>query len=165
MRKNINHIISNNTLNISPVPDEVNLNTIDINDNQAVQHMNLDVDNQHRNHLHTPLSWGNVNSHTLGPLLDAYQDTINEKEDIIKKYELELANFTDKLKVVIGENEFYHKKSTDESDALKKNIAELKSNRKELKITKDQNDLLIKKCALKHDKLQEICKVYDHKSE
>lgn len=164
MRKNTNYTTSNNTLNISPVPDEVDLNMIDVNDNQAGQNMNLDVDNQHQDHLHTPLSWGNVNSHTLGPLLDAYQDTINEKEDIIKKYELELADFTDKLKVVIEENELFHKKSSNESDTLKKNSAELESNRKELKITKDQNDLLIKKCALKHDKLQEICKVYDHKS-
>lgn len=54
------------------------------------------IDEIHKNHKHTPISWGNVNGHTLGPLLDAYEDTIKEKEEIIQNYELELYNFSGK---------------------------------------------------------------------
>lgn len=54
------------------------------------------IDEVHKNHKHTPVSWGNVNSHTLGPLLDAYEDTIKEKDEIIQNYELELYNFSGK---------------------------------------------------------------------
>ncbi|KAJ8936623.1 hypothetical protein NQ314_012238 [Rhamnusium bicolor] len=48
----------------------------------------------HQNHKHTPVSWGSVSVHTLGPLLDAYEDTIKEKEEIIQNYDVELSNFT-----------------------------------------------------------------------
>lgn len=39
----------------------------------------------HSDHSHTPISWGKVNAHTLGPLLDSYQETIAEKDEIIHK--------------------------------------------------------------------------------
>lgn len=42
----------------------------------------------HRNHPHVPVSWGKVNVHTLGPLLNSYQDTIAEKDEIIQGYEV-----------------------------------------------------------------------------
>lgn len=147
------------------MPAEIDIDLTDTQNNDLIsQNQQAETLLQHSDHLHTPISWGSVNTHTLGPLLDAYQDTIKEKEDIIKCYEQELATFTGKLKAVLEENELLHKKTAEESEVLKKNLAELEGNRKELKMTKDQNDLLIKKCALKHDKLQEICKIYDHKS-
>lgn len=54
------------------------------------------IEDIHKNHKHTPVLWGDVNSHTLGPLLDAYEDTIKEKEEIIQNYESELYNFSGK---------------------------------------------------------------------
>ncbi|GLV36462.1 Centrosomal protein 89kDa [Carabus blaptoides fortunei] len=157
---------SNNTLNSSPMPAEIEIDMTDTQNNDIMsQNQQAETLLQHSDHLHTPVSWGNVNTHTLGPLMDAYQDTIKEKDEIIKSYEQELTSFTGKLKTILEENELLHRKSAEESELLKKNLVELESNRKELKVNKDQNDLLIKKCALKHDKLQEICKIYDHKIE
>lgn len=134
--------------------------TVD-SDNENIT--NAEITN-HSDHKHSPISWGNVNAHTLGPLLDAYQDTVKEKEDIISAYEIELSNFTGKLKSVIDENEILHKNILENSGLLKKTLEEYESVKTELKNTKEQNEVLIKKCALKHDKVHELCKVYDHKS-
>ncbi|KAJ8979230.1 hypothetical protein NQ317_019082 [Molorchus minor] len=117
----------------------------------------------HHNHSHTPIAWGSANTHTLGPLLDAYDDTIKEKEEIITSYELEMSNFTGRLKEIIEENEVLHEKLTEDEGCSVKLLAELENLRKELKSTRDQNDLLIKKCALKQDKVEEILKVYENK--
>lgn len=59
------------------------------------------IEETHKNHKHTPISWGSVNSHTLGPLLDAYEDTIKEKDEIIHNYEVELYNFSGNYRVVL----------------------------------------------------------------
>ncbi|XP_072387041.1 uncharacterized protein [Diabrotica undecimpunctata] len=48
----------------------------------------------HRDHKHIPVIWGNVNRHTLGPLLDAYEDSVKEKDEIIEEYEIEMSKFT-----------------------------------------------------------------------
>ncbi|XP_063905027.1 protein Cep89 homolog isoform X2 [Zophobas morio] len=119
----------------------------------------------HRDHSHTPISWGKVNNHTLGPLLDAYQDTINEKDEIIENYEREIGDFTGKLKQVLKENEFLHKNLTEDVDCSSKLKEEVKNLKQELKTLKEQNDVLIKKCALKQDKLEEVLKCYEYKVE
>lgn len=116
------------------------------------------------NHNHTAISWGKVNVHTLGPLLDAYQDTINEKDSIIHDYETEISVFTGKLKEIIEENEKLHLALTEDNECsakLKLNVVDLTE---ELKQVKSQNDILIKKCAMKHDKIEEILKCYEGKS-
>lgn len=50
-------------------------------------------------------SWGSVNTHTLGPLLDAYQESLSEKQELVNKYEEDIANFSIRCKEVIVENE------------------------------------------------------------
>lgn len=52
----------------------------------------------HAGHNHDPIQWGRVNTHTLAPLLNAYQEIISEKEEIIENYEAEMGLFTGKLK-------------------------------------------------------------------
>lgn len=120
---------------------------------------------EHADHHHTPISWGKVNAHTLGPLLDSYQETIDEKDDIIAAYETELSKFTGKLKEIIAENETLHRRLTEDDVCSEKLVLELENVKSELKHTKQQNDMLIKKCALKQDKVEEILKCYEHKGE
>ncbi|KAB0804192.1 hypothetical protein PPYR_01162 [Photinus pyralis] len=119
----------------------------------------------HADHPHTPLSWGSVNSHTLGPLLDAYQESVDEKDNIIQNYELELSNFTGRLQAVIQENETLHKRLTEDDDCSAKLVVELEKVKTNLKNARNENDLLIKKCALKQDKLQEVLQCYELKVE
>lgn len=117
----------------------------------------------HRDHHHTPISWGPVHTHTLGPLLDAYQDTIAEKDCIIRDYETEISNFTGKLKEIIEENDILHKKLTEDENCSSKLKVQLNDIKRELKTCKEQNDILIKKCALKQDKIEEVLKCYEAK--
>lgn len=121
------------------------------------------ISESHRNHKHTPIAWGSVHSHTLGPLLDAYQDVVTEKEELISKYEIEMSDFTGRLKEIIRENEALHMRLTEDDECsvkLQQRIVNLKS---ELKSVREQNDILIKKCALKQDKVEEVIKCYEHK--
>ncbi|CAH0551940.1 unnamed protein product [Brassicogethes aeneus] len=137
------------------VPEKITTHTITANI----------LSESHSNHNHTPIAWGCVNLHTLGPLLDAYQDTLTEKEEIIGNYEIEISKFTGKLKEIIKENEVLHSKLTEDDECsakLKCDIVKLKS---EVKSTREQNDILIKKCALKQDKLEEVIKSYEQKVE
>lgn len=129
---------------------------------QTVNESNLPE--SHWNHRHTPISWGKVNVNTLGPLLDAYQDTIKEKEDIIQSYEEEFVKFTGKLKDIIRENEVLHKRLNEDDECSKVLSHKLEGLKVELHNAKEQNDLLIKKCALKQDKLEEVLKVYEQRS-
>ncbi|XP_017784090.1 PREDICTED: protein Cep89 homolog [Nicrophorus vespilloides] len=117
----------------------------------------------HYGHKHSPITWGKVNAHTLAPLLNAYQETIAEKEEIIESYETEMVRFTGKLKEVIKENENLYTKLTEDSECSKVLSTQIDQLKDELKTTKDQNDLLIKKCALKQDKIEEILKCYEQK--
>lgn len=50
-------------------------------------------------------SWGSVNTHVLGPLLDAYQENLSEKQELLNKYEENIANFSTRCKEVVVENE------------------------------------------------------------
>ncbi|XP_076267576.1 uncharacterized protein LOC143200783 [Rhynchophorus ferrugineus] len=134
-------------------------NTTDFRQKEIVTALSGD----HQNHRHTPISWGSVNSHTLGPLLDAYQDTINEKDDIIQSYEFEMAKFTGQMKEIVEENEELYRKLTEDENCSSKIKSQIDTLRDDLKLTKEQNDALIKKCALKQDKIEEILKVYENK--
>jgi centrosomal protein CEP89 len=51
------------------------------------------------------MAWRNVNKNVLGPLLEAYQETINEKDDLIHIYEQDLNKFGAKCKQIVAENE------------------------------------------------------------
>lgn len=55
-------------------------------------------------------TWSKVNFHALSPLLNAYDENIGEKDDLLKKYKRDLDHFTGRLKSVIAENEDLHMK-------------------------------------------------------
>lgn len=124
---------------------------------------NENLSGSHWEHSHTPISWGKVNAHTLGPLLDAYQDTINEKEYILQMYQNEFAKFSGKLREIIRENEYLHKQLNEDKDCSKVLLIDIAKIKNELQNSKDENDLLIKKCALKQDKLDEVLNCYEQK--
>lgn len=51
------------------------------------------------------IDWGTVHSHVLAPLMNAYQETIKEKLNLIKQYESELNVVTGRIKDIFTENE------------------------------------------------------------
>ncbi|KAL3287981.1 hypothetical protein HHI36_002435 [Cryptolaemus montrouzieri] len=119
----------------------------------------------HIGHQHLPVSWGKVNTQTLGPLLEAFQDTINEKDEIINEFEREFASFTGKYKEILSENEKLHIRLTEDDQCSAKLKEEMEYIKGELSKCKDQNDVLIKKCSTKQDKIEEILKCYEAKVE
>lgn len=50
-------------------------------------------------------SWGRVNFHALGPLLEAYQENIKEKEELMQQFRQECDDFAVNFKEIIAENE------------------------------------------------------------
>lgn len=51
------------------------------------------------------IDWGCVDTHVLAPLLNAYRDTIREKNGLVKQYEVELNQMTGRIKDILSENE------------------------------------------------------------
>jgi centrosomal protein CEP89 len=51
------------------------------------------------------MAWRNVSKNVLRPLLEAYQETINEKDDLIHIYEQDLNKFAARCKQIVAENE------------------------------------------------------------
>ncbi|CAH1162877.1 unnamed protein product [Phaedon cochleariae] len=137
----------------------------DVSDTSLVNISREILSEVHRTHKHTPLTWGSANRHALGPLLDAYEDTVKEKEEIIQNYDSEMIKFTGRLKEIISENECLHRKLTEDEGCSSKLKVEVENLRAELKATKDQNDVLIKKCSIKQDRVEEVLKVYEAKVE
>lgn len=62
----------------------------------------VEVESDNKNVLR---AWGSVHFHALGPLLDAYQENINEKDELVKKYRKVLDDFTGRIKEIVSENE------------------------------------------------------------
>ena len=52
--------------------------------------------------------WSRVDFHALGPLLDSYEENMNEKDKLMNKYKLVLNNFTTKVMAILSENENLH---------------------------------------------------------
>lgn len=59
------------------------------------------------------IDWGCVQSHVLAPLLNAYQETIKEKNGLVKQYEFELNQMTGRIKDILSENETLYQQIDD----------------------------------------------------
>ncbi|XP_049546774.1 protein Cep89 homolog [Anopheles darlingi] len=109
------------------------------------------------------LNWGSVNAHTLGPLLNAYEEMIAEKTDLVQQYETELVTFTGKLKQVLEENESLQRQMeevrasqtgwTDERTRLQAQVSVLRS----------KAEVQAKRADLAKEKLVEVLKCYEQK--
>lgn len=54
-------------------------------------------------------AWGGIHFHTLGPLLNAYQENLSEKRELVNMYEQQMADFGSRCKEILTENELMHK--------------------------------------------------------
>lgn len=110
-----------------------------------------------------PVSWGKVNTHTLAPLLDAYQDAIVEKDDLIKQYQKELDHCSGKLKDILHENEMLHKKIVEDEDKNVKIGNNQEEVNREIYLLREKNETLGKKCSTLNEKIQDLLKMYEQK--
>ncbi|XP_058793713.1 protein Cep89 homolog [Phymastichus coffea] len=131
-------------------------------DNKTVVIDETEVNYENKHVLET---WGKVNFHALSPLLNAYDENINEKNDLVQKFKKELDHFTGKLKNVITENEDLHIQIENFRVQVHKCTEEMKTVEKDAAIIKEHNDLLSRQIALQRQKLQEVHAVYERKVE
>ncbi|XP_050446243.1 centrosomal protein of 89 kDa-like isoform X2 [Cataglyphis hispanica] len=110
-------------------------------------------------------SWGSVNTHALGPLLDAYQENLSEKQELLNKYEEEIANFSIRCKEVIAENECMQ----NEVEKLRLKCAryedEIKMISEDADLLKELNECYTKQFAHQKQKIHEIHTLYEQKVE
>lgn len=64
--------------------------------------------NSHSASIESTHHWGTINSHALAPLLNAYEETINDKNDLIQQHEIEIDRIGGRLKDILQENEQLH---------------------------------------------------------
>ncbi|KAI4482382.1 hypothetical protein M0804_008933 [Polistes exclamans] len=110
-------------------------------------------------------SWGNVNMHALGPLLDAYQENLIEKKELISKYEQELNDFTGRCKEIISENEFLHKELENSKSKCNRFMEEIKEISNDAALVKEQNDTLVQQVYNHKQKFEEFQSLYERKIE
>uniref|UniRef100_A0A182MG73 Uncharacterized protein n=1 Tax=Anopheles culicifacies TaxID=139723 RepID=A0A182MG73_9DIPT len=109
------------------------------------------------------LNWGPVDSHTLGPLLNAYEEAIAEKTDLVQQYESELACFTGKLKKVLEENEALQK-ANEEVRAGQTGWATEKARlQAQVDVLRSKAEVQGKRADLAKEKLVEVLKCYEQK--
>ncbi|XP_062565831.1 protein Cep89 homolog [Armigeres subalbatus] len=109
------------------------------------------------------LNWGPVNSHTLGPLLNAYEETIAEKNDLVQQYEQEFIGFTGKLKQVLEENEKLHKDAEEIKSTQSNWLAERTRLHAQIDVFKSKAEIQGKRADLAKEKLVEVLKCYEQK--
>ncbi|XP_055853808.1 protein Cep89 homolog [Episyrphus balteatus] len=109
--------------------------------------------------------WGPVNSETLGPLLNSYEEMIKDKNDLIQQHEKELKHFTGELKKVIDEN----LQLQQECDVIKKSSngwLETKTRlQSQLDSLKSKLDIQTKRADLAKEKLLEVIQCYEQKTQ
>nr|XP_040233990.2 protein Cep89 homolog [Anopheles coluzzii] len=109
------------------------------------------------------LNWGPVNSHTLGPLLNAYEETIAEKTALVQRYESELASFTGKLKKVLEENEALQKMAEEVRAGQSGWASEKARLQAQVDVLRSKAEVQGKRADLAKEKLVEVLKCYEQK--
>ncbi|XP_076302685.1 uncharacterized protein LOC143221029 [Lasioglossum baleicum] len=110
-------------------------------------------------------NWGGINFHALGPLLNAYEENLSEKQELLQMYEQEMADFSTRCKEILTENEIMHKEVEElksECDRYAKEINKLVENTASLK---KQNDILKKETTDVKRETHDIRSSYELKME
>lgn len=107
-------------------------------------------------------SW-EVRSHLLSPLVNAYEERILEKNDIIKSYEIELNKASTKIKKIIEENESLHELYDNLSRNSEMWLTEKQRLNSQCDILKNKASIHCKRADLAKEKLVEVLKAYEQK--
>lgn len=106
---------------------------------------------------------GPLRTHTLAPLLSAYDEMIRDKEDIIQQYSQEFEHFTGELKTVIEENNSLQL----QVDNLKRDGGNWQEERTRLQaqldICRQKAETQTRKTDIAKEKLVEVMHCYEQK--
>ncbi|XP_011305103.1 centrosomal protein of 89 kDa [Fopius arisanus] len=110
-------------------------------------------------------AWGRVNTHVLAPLLEAYQENLREKDELITQYRHEMDEFSGRCKEIVGENEILRKEIEHYKAEIDKLALDMKTIEENASTIKEENDILTKQASLQKQKLHEIHSIYEKKVE
>ncbi|XP_018367685.1 PREDICTED: protein Cep89 homolog isoform X2 [Trachymyrmex cornetzi] len=108
-------------------------------------------------------SWGSVNTHVLGPLLDAYQESLSEKQELVNKYEEDIMNFSTRCKEVIMENECMQNEMEKLKSQCTRYADEIKMISEDADLLKELNECYTKQTTHQKQKIHEIHSLYEQK--
>ncbi|XP_072756474.1 centrosomal protein of 89 kDa [Anoplolepis gracilipes] len=108
-------------------------------------------------------SWGSVNTHVLGPLLDAYEENLLEKQELLNKYEEEIADFSTRCKEIIAENECMQNEMEKLRSKCTRYADEVKMISEDADLLKELNECYSKQTAHQKQKIHEIHTLYEQK--
>ncbi|KAG5308495.1 CEP89 protein, partial [Acromyrmex insinuator] len=108
-------------------------------------------------------SWGSVNTHVLGPLLDAYQESLSEKQELVNRYEEDIANFSTRCKEVIMENECMQNEMEKLKSQCTRYTDEIKMISEDADLLKELNECYTKQTTHQKQKIHEIHSLYEQK--
>lgn len=121
--------------------------------------------NQNSNAKSSILQWEQspLCSHTLSPLLHAYDEMLRDKDDLIQQYTQEFEHFTGELKGVIEENN----RLQQEIESLRRDGGNWREERSRLQaqldICRQKADTQTRKTDLAKEKLVEVMHCYEQK--
>ncbi|XP_076629261.1 uncharacterized protein LOC143345756 isoform X1 [Colletes latitarsis] len=123
------------------------------------------VENGEKEEKYHQRVWRGINFHSLGPLLNAYQENLSEKRELVNMYEQQMADFSSRCKEIITENELMHKEVEELRLECNRYTQEIKSLVENTASLKKQNDVLQKETGGLKREANEICSLYETKME
>ncbi|XP_076655706.1 centrosomal protein of 89 kDa [Halictus rubicundus] len=107
--------------------------------------------------------WSGVKFHALGPLLNAYQQNLTEKRELVGMYEQGMATFGNRCKEILTENELMHQEVKELRSECDRYAKEMRTTIENTAALKKQNDLLLKENADLQKESKEIRSLYESK--
>jgi len=98
-----------------------------------------------------------------GPLLNAYEETIREKNDLIQQYEKEMNHFTGKFKEILNENDHLQEEMQKIKNGHDIFLTEKVRLQSQLDICRNKAELQSKRADLAKEKLIEVVRCYEQK--
>ncbi|CAK1591244.1 unnamed protein product [Parnassius mnemosyne] len=106
---------------------------------------------------------GLLSAQALAPLFDAYQENLQEKDNLILDYEKQFENINKKSKQVISEN----KSLSDKVEALENELQHVRQSYKRIIVEKETTDIenstLTERAERAESKLKEVYELYEDK--
>lgn len=107
--------------------------------------------------------WSGVKFHALGPLLNAYQQNLTEKQELVGMYEQGMASFSNRCKEILTENEQMHQEVKELRSECDRYAKEMRTTIENTATLKKQNDSLLKENADSKKESKEIRSLYESK--
>nr|XP_018907445.1 PREDICTED: centrosomal protein of 89 kDa isoform X2 [Bemisia tabaci] len=108
---------------------------------------------------HVP-SWTRSEIHAVAPLLKAYQESLDEKDELIQNYQKSLDTFAGRCKEIVAENEKLHAELQGAYKKGEVSYAEWESVQQDAAFTREQNVLLMRQAKLHQNKIKELREIY-----